>query len=573
MKTTYKKGQKFGPWSLSSFLGAGGNGEVWLCMNSARECKAIKILKRVKPKSYQRFVDETNVLIANADIDGIVPLVDSYLPENLSSETPYYVMELAKPSEALLSNGPIENKVSAVIQIAETLRALHWRQIFHRDIKPANILFYNNRFCLADFGLVQYPNKTEVSNRNEEIGAKWTMAPEMRRESSSADPAKADVYSLSKTLWIFLTGIYKGFDGQYTTESIIDLRQLNKSTYTGPIDDLLLHCTDNDPKKRPTIDEFITTLKRWRELSRSFHDRNHQQWFEIQSKLFPTSIPSRVTWESVDDIVKVLKLVCRYDNLNHLLFPNCGGLDLKDARRSFEEGCVELDFEFVHIAKPTRLIFESFNYNPEWNYFRLEVGGLSPVGKSVIKETMETPKGDHPSETDEIVRYSFEDLSELSGGEYYAYEVLANRGNYQRDYLITSKSRHVRRWLKGSFVIFGKRSMYNLISETYDGRHNTMSADEFRNYIKSTVDDLRKWNDEKETDRLILEKERAALANKRKSYIEEDIVYRCIRCGDIVGRDGDALDEFKRQYNFKVIDKFGYGVVSSIVGKCCVDKS
>lgn len=32
------------------------------------------------------------------------------------------------------------------------------------------------------------------------------MAPEMRRESSTADVSKADVYSLAKTLWIYLTG-------------------------------------------------------------------------------------------------------------------------------------------------------------------------------------------------------------------------------------------------------------------------------------------------------------------------------------------------------------------------------
>lgn len=114
--------------------------------------------------------------------------------------------------------------------------------------------------------------------------------------------------------------------------------------------------------------------------------------FEIQTKLFPTSIPKRVIWEDVNDIVKVLKVVSTYDNLNHLFFPSGGGLDLEDVRLSYEEGCIELDFKLLDIVKPKRLLFESFGYDHEWNYFRLEADELEACG------VYEVEKGEKPYE-------------------------------------------------------------------------------------------------------------------------------------------------------------------------------
>lgn len=482
MKILYRKGKKFGDWTLTSYKGGGGNGEVWACINSNGETKAIKLLKSIKQKPYNRFVDETTVIEKNSDIIGIIPIEEKHLSKKLNESTPYFIMPLAEPSESKLKDKPIEEKIDAIIQIAETLQELHKRKIYHRDIKPANILFYNSRFSLADFGLVDYPNKKEVSLKNEEIGAKWTMAPEMRRESSAADTAKADIYSLAKTLWIYLTGNKKGFDGQYSTESIIHLKQFYTESYTTPIDNLLIACTDNDPKRRPTINQFIFELQEWKSLSKDFHERNQQQWFEIQTKLFPTSIPKRVIWEDINDIVKVLKLVSTYDNLNHLFFPDGGGLDLDDVRLSNEESCIELDFKSKVIVKPKRLLFESFGYDHEWNYFRLEADELEPCGVYEVED------GEKPYEE----THNREDVTQVYPGYYEDYAYLENSYYIEDDgYERPEGMHHVTRWFRGSFVIFNKRSVYNRTSSTYDGRHNKMSTDEFRNYIQRIVDHFR----------------------------------------------------------------------------------
>jgi serine/threonine protein kinase len=199
MRTIFSQGQVFNSWTLTKYLGGGGNGEVWKCENELGISKAIKLLKKVKPKSYLRFIDETNVIEQNSDIPGLIPIEEKSLPKVLNSEVPFFIMPLAESSESKIFNRTLVEKIDAVIEIAKTLAILHSRKIYHRDIKPANILFYNSSFCLADFGLVDYPNKKEISLKNEEIGAKWTMAPEMKRESSSADLAKSDIYSLAKT--------------------------------------------------------------------------------------------------------------------------------------------------------------------------------------------------------------------------------------------------------------------------------------------------------------------------------------------------------------------------------------
>ena len=481
-QTLFQKGQKFGDWTLISFLGGGGNGEVWECENSKKEKGAIKLLKSVNSKPYNRFIDETKVIENNSDIIGIIPMIDKFLPKIIKDNVPFYVMPIAENAVRLLKEKKIEEKIDAILNICQTLKELHSRGISHRDIKPPNLLFLNSRYSLVDFGLVDYPNKKDISNFNEEIGAKWTMAPEMRRESSKADGIKADIYSLAKTLWIILTENYKGFDGQYSTQSIIELRKFYNNIYTTPIDNLLIKCTDNDPLNRPTIGEFISILEDWKVLNEDFHERNLEQWFEIQLKLFPTAFPKQVIWENLEDIVKVLKVVCSYDNLNHMFFPDGGGLDLEDARIANEHGCIELDFQLIEIVKPKRLIFESFGYDPEWNYFRLELDELKSSGVHKIEDS------DEPYEN----KYNDEFVAELNPGQYDNPDIVEYRSEYEEmGYEIPKTARTLSRIFRGSYVIFNKRSAYNLDSSTYDGRHNKMSTEEFRNYIQGSINWIR----------------------------------------------------------------------------------
>jgi len=341
---------------------------------------AIKLLSKVNAKAYARFRDKITIVNENSDMQGILPVLDYDLPRQANERTPWYVMPPALPLSEYLQNRQMQFIVRAVTSPANIMAQLHERGISHRDIKPSNLLVLNDSYYVGDFGLVHYPQKADLTQEWEAVGPKWTMAPEMRRNAANADGIPADVYSLAKTLWILLTKQSQSFDGQYTTSSINELKRYSPHVYTTPLDDLLHECTANDPSRRPSMREFSVRLREWAEMNRDFYLRNAMEWREIQERLFPTAIPKRVIWEDIDDIIKILNVLGSTDNLNHMFYPTGGGMDLLGAKLSIEAGCIELDAGLIDIVKPQVLIFESFGYDAEWNYFRLETADLEPSG-------------------------------------------------------------------------------------------------------------------------------------------------------------------------------------------------
>lgn len=461
-----KRNQKFGDWTVISNLGAGGNGEVWIAQNSGGNKAAIKILKKLKQIAYSRFVDECKVIRENQDIKGVMPIFDFYLPGEIGKELPWYVMPIAVPISEQLIDKNAEEILIAIIEIGDTLSELHKKNITHRDIKPPNLFWFDDRYCIGDFGLVDYPEKKDLTPKGGEVGPKWTMAPEMRRDPDKADGKCADVYSLAKTLWILLTNEKKGFEGQYKPDHFIGIGKFQQTIFPNPFDDLIRDCTENDPLKRPSIMEVVERLKNGIEINRSYEEKNRVQWIAVQRNLFPTALPSRVIWENINDIISVLKNLS-FINLNHMFFPNGGGLDLENVSKSFEDNCLELGFSGSYIiVKPKRLIFESFGDNPEWNYFRLETGDLISFDPSYTK-------------------YNDEMLTELEPGLYTDYNCFEyNDFNGEP---LPSTARPIRRIFNGDFVIFQKTSLYNKNRSTYDGRHNKMNADQFRKHIYSAI--------------------------------------------------------------------------------------
>ncbi|MGR6838011.1 protein kinase domain-containing protein [Aliivibrio wodanis] len=197
--------------------------------------------------------------------------------------------------------------VDDFVILGETLRELHSRNIAHRDIKPENLLHLDERLVFTDFGLVKYPERESLTPIKRDVGAKFTMAPEMRRFASKADGKAADVYSFAKSLWIALSGEARGFDGQYIPNGILGLKNYHKDLYLKSLDDLLVIATDNDPDVRPSIHEFLVELDTWLTLNRNFEQRNLREWFEIQSSLFPLGSPEQASWTNSDSIIMVIK--------------------------------------------------------------------------------------------------------------------------------------------------------------------------------------------------------------------------------------------------------------------------
>jgi eukaryotic-like serine/threonine-protein kinase len=200
-------GQRFGRWHLVSKLGAGGNADVWKVRSTESE-GAIKILRRAKGKSLERFRAEVALLGTLAGCRGILPVVDASIPDVPSGDWDvWFVMPLAVPVVELVAGGASSRDVVAGIrEVCQTMAALHSRNISHRDLKPENLFKWRNRWVVGDFGIASFPGKAALTADGSKLGPVHFIAPEMLHNPLTADGAAADVYSLAKTLWVLLSG-------------------------------------------------------------------------------------------------------------------------------------------------------------------------------------------------------------------------------------------------------------------------------------------------------------------------------------------------------------------------------
>lgn len=483
-------------------LGSGGNGIVWLCSKLDGSKAAVKVLTKVKKIAYSRFRAEVEVLNTNTDVPGILPILEQYLPKDLNHGTPWFSMPLAIPLEKWASKASPYQRVLAIAEAADTMAELHRRNIYHRDLKPANLVYYKDRCYVVDFGLVHYPGKEDLTGKGEQLGPKWTMAPEVRRKGVSADAGPADVYSLAKSLWIILKGVPLGFDGEYNKNSGFGIAPLFPSGYSGQLDALLTAATSNESNQRPSMDKFAAGLRQWAVLASDYYQRNPVVWRELFADLFPLAIPRQASWTNLEQIVAVLDRLGKSESLNHTFFPGGGGNDLDSARLSDEPGCVEMSLMRAHILKPLKLMFESFDNDPDWNYFRLEAAPLDPCPEfSPPVEEEERSEEERDEEETDIPQSSAvtetydEEGVEIAPGKYAPLDCW-NYGEFEGEEL-PETARPIVRWLRGAFVIFSKTSFYNFAPgklDAYDGRHNTMTAEEFREHIEQMRSIVRERN-------------------------------------------------------------------------------
>jgi hypothetical protein len=202
--------------------------------------------------------------------------------------------------------------------------------------------------------------------------------------------------------------------------------------------------------------------------------QNEKDWKKIHNDIFGETIPEHWVWTNVDDIIAVLNKIGSVEASNHMFFPDSGGLDLEGAKRSNERGAIELLTGISYIVKPTKLVFEKIDENLEWNYFRLETDGLKPSG------VYEEYPDDFPQE--EVV--------ELYNGHYIERHFWDEE--VYHDEPLPGSARIVVRYFKGSFVIFKKTSIYNNNPSTYDGRHDKLGEEGFKEYIKAAYEHLSK---------------------------------------------------------------------------------
>ena len=234
--TTSLEGQTLGAYRLTSCIGQGGMGSVWLaerCDGRFEGRAAIKLLNisLVGRAGEERFRREGNIL-ARLTHRHIAHLVDAGVSP---SGQPYLVLEHVDGQsidrychEHALG---IEARLLLFLDVLEAVAHAHANLIVHRDIKPANVLVsVDGQVKLLDFGIAKLlegdagwgqPRTAETTALTRDGAAALTpeyAAPEQL--AGGQVTTATDVYSLGVLLYELLSGQHPA--GR-TTQSPADL--------------------------------------------------------------------------------------------------------------------------------------------------------------------------------------------------------------------------------------------------------------------------------------------------------------------------------------------------------------
>lgn len=210
-------GQVLGSYRLTSVLGHGGTGTVYLAERADRQYSAQVALKVVDSTSLQvglgaRFRAERQIL-ANLNHPNIARLLDA---GETDSGQPYLVMEYVRgePLDQYCDGRRLDlrARLKLFIQICTAVQYAHQNLIVHRDLKPANILVSEDGTPkLLDFGIAKLLHTEE-----QQAGLALTRVADRLLTPEYASPEQilggnvttaSDVYSLGVVLYELVCGL------------------------------------------------------------------------------------------------------------------------------------------------------------------------------------------------------------------------------------------------------------------------------------------------------------------------------------------------------------------------------
>jgi len=190
-------------YEICKVLGAGGMGQVFEAYDRA-------LGRRVAIKAAWPHVDPLTVrreaqALAQLRHPG---LVSAYACAR-HHETDFVVMELVHGTRldtylAEVGPPPVQEAVSILRAIAETLSVVHGAGLAHRDVKPANVMLATaGRIVLMDFGI----HVPEYDRRGEIMGSPHYMAPEtISHHTTPGGAFLVDLYAFGILAHELLTG-------------------------------------------------------------------------------------------------------------------------------------------------------------------------------------------------------------------------------------------------------------------------------------------------------------------------------------------------------------------------------
>ena len=202
--------ETFGPYRISSVLGEGGMGVVYLAERADLGSRAaIKILRDawLSPSRRERFAAEQRTL-AQLNHPSIARLYDA---DTLPDGTPWFVMEYVDgmPLTAYCDThaSTIPERLKLFRDVCEAVQHAHAHAIIHRDLKPSNILVTaDGTVKLLDFGIAKQIEglEADLTRTGMRVMTPAYAAPE--QVGAGRLGIHTDVYSLGVVLYELLAG-------------------------------------------------------------------------------------------------------------------------------------------------------------------------------------------------------------------------------------------------------------------------------------------------------------------------------------------------------------------------------
>ena len=274
-------GKTVGHYRITSKLGAGGMGEVFLAQDTRLERKAaIKFLPAevaADPGRRTRFLNEAKA--ASALNHPHVCIV--YDVGETDDGLLFIAMEFVEGQalDALLKQGPltVTRVVEIAVQVADALDAAHTSRIVHRDIKPANIsLNERSQVKVLDFGLAKrMPHRTDgagvtqdlqQTQQGQVVGTPSYMSPEQALGKDLDH--RTDLFSFGIVLYELTTG-QRPFAGANFAEVVNNIvhaqpMAIARLNYNVPpeLERITLKCLQKSPDRRyQSARELIVDLR------------------------------------------------------------------------------------------------------------------------------------------------------------------------------------------------------------------------------------------------------------------------------------------------------------------------
>ena len=278
-------GRRLGPYEVTSLLGRGGMGVVYLGFDTRLERPvAIKALPpafthddRLRARLRREAMAAAALshpgvatVFALEEFEDDLYLVHEYVPGR----------PLRATMQAREGRMALAEVVAIALDIARALAAAHAHGIIHRDLKPENVMHTpGGGIKVVDFGLARFEQGDGLSARERLTrpgGAPGTpgyMAPEILR----GDPvdARADQFSFGVLLYELVTGRhpFEGTDDVATVARILDTQPaaLDPARPACPIalERVITTCLAKAPRDRyRTTDALVTALEAVLEATR-----------------------------------------------------------------------------------------------------------------------------------------------------------------------------------------------------------------------------------------------------------------------------------------------------------------